>query len=88
MGNQFGLRCPSCEGTDEIDVRALVWIRLFEDGTDAYVSEDRNSEWGERSEAYCAACGFTGRIKEFVQQPRHEAVDQGNGHEGILPINR
>src|SRR5271166_3015060 len=83
MGNQFDLRCPSCDGTDEIDVQALVWIRLLEDGTDAYASEDGSSEWDQSSKAHCGDCGFFGRVKEFEQQPMHEGADIDH-HDGRI----
>jgi hypothetical protein len=62
--NQFAMRCPKCKGTDRIDVQALVYVRLVQDGTDADASKNGDHEWGAESAASCA-CGFHGEVCDF-----------------------
>ena len=33
LDNDFGMKCPKCGASDEIDVCADVWVRLCPDGT-------------------------------------------------------
>lgn len=62
--NQFSMRCPECKRTGGIDVRALVYVRLVRDGTDADASRNGDHEWDAESAASCA-CGFDGKARDF-----------------------
>lgn len=61
---QWGTICPSCLTDDALDVTASVAVRLTRDGTDAHASADGAHCWDSASKASCAACGWTGTIKE------------------------
>lgn len=65
MSNQFGYRCPACGKSDEIDVRAYVWIRLTANGTDADASGNGHHEWNSDSGAECGTCGYSGTVLDF-----------------------
>lgn len=63
------LRCPKCGASDQIDVCASVWVRIFEtDGeieTDADQAEDRGHDYSPDSQAWCIACGHHDELGEF-----------------------
>jgi len=65
MSNTFEMRCPKCGGEDQIDVQAAIWVRLTSDGTDADAAADTGHDWADDSRAVCAACDYTGRVKDF-----------------------
>jgi hypothetical protein len=65
MGNAFNLKCPRCGNTDKIDIRASVWIRVTDDGTDPDEAFDGSHEWGDKSEAKCNACNQHGKVHQF-----------------------
>ena len=65
MSNQFQMRCPKCKSADQIDIEAIVWVRLTEDGTDADASNDGGHTWDDGSAATCAACGCSGTVFDF-----------------------
>jgi hypothetical protein len=64
-GNDFGMKCPKCGASDEIDVCADVWVRLCPDGTDVTAAENGDHEWSDYSGAKCCACGFGGNVSDF-----------------------
>ena len=68
-GNQFGLRCPDCGRSDEIDIAATVWVRLCPEGTDVTAAENGDHEWENGSSAKCCACGHDGTVAEFGVKP-------------------
>ena len=68
-GNQFGLRCPDCGRSDEIDIAATVWVRLCPEGTDVTAAENGDHEWENSSSAKCCACGHDGTVAEFGVKP-------------------
>lgn len=44
LGNQFGLRCPTCLRGDDLRIVASTWVRLFPDGSES----DGDQEWEKR----------------------------------------
>jgi hypothetical protein len=64
-GNDFGMKCPKCGASDEIDVCADVWVRLCPDGADVTAAENGDTEWTDHSGAKCCACGFGGNVSDF-----------------------
>ncbi len=68
MANFFNLRCPHCRRDDAIDIQALVWIRIGEDGTDADESHSGDHEYTDESLARCDACAHEGPVTEFEQE--------------------
>ena len=58
------LKCPRCHQADEIDVWAMVWVRLTPVGTDADLSRVGDHEWDKRSPATCA-CGWEGLVRDL-----------------------
>ena len=65
MSNTFEMRCPKCGCEDQIDVQAAIRVRLTSDGTDADAAADGCHHWTDDSSATCAACDYTGTVKEF-----------------------
>ena len=61
----WGMACPKCGGSEEIDVCAYVWVRLCPDGTDDTAAENGDTEWTDHSGAKCRACGFGGNVSDF-----------------------
>jgi hypothetical protein len=57
--------CPKCGRDDQIDVAAMVWVRLFPDGTDQDEAQNTDTEFNQQSGAICAACGFNGNLGDF-----------------------
>jgi hypothetical protein len=68
-GNQFGLRCPDCGRSDEIDIAATVWVRLCPGGTDIFAAHNGDHEWEDGHSAKCCACGHDGTVAEFGVKP-------------------
>lgn len=62
--NQFDMTCPECGDDSEIEVAALVWVKLVHDGTEA----DGDHEWDDDSPCRCNACGFTGKVINFDEE--------------------
>jgi hypothetical protein len=69
MSNFLDLRCPRCRDQDHIDILALIWVRLTEDGTDADASDDGDHEWSGQSAAVCGACGHRATVQDFEPAP-------------------
>ncbi|MGD0973458.1 MAG: hypothetical protein ABR866_05180 [Candidatus Korobacteraceae bacterium] len=69
LDNTFGLRCPQCGASDQIDICADVWVRLCPDGADATAAENGDTEWTDHSGAKCCACGFGGNVSDFSTRP-------------------
>jgi hypothetical protein len=67
LGNQHNYLCPQCRNGDQLQVVVSVWADLTPDGT----SIDSNDEWDSDSLARCA-CGWNGRVKDFVALPEPE----------------
>jgi hypothetical protein len=75
LDNAYGMRCPDCRRSDEIDISAAVWVRLCSDGTDAAEAGNGDHEWDNDSAAVCHSCGHAGTVREFDagNQPRTNA---------------
>jgi hypothetical protein len=54
-----------CGDRDEIDITALVDVRVTDDGTDANLAGDTTHFWEGHSPAQCGTCGHTGEVHEF-----------------------
>lgn len=68
MSNCFDMKCPKCGGEDEIDIEAIVSVRLTSDGTDADGAADGDHFWDETSKASCGTCGHEATVKEFTPE--------------------
>lgn len=66
-GNDFGYSCPSCHGTEDLEVQVSVWRHLVVEGTD---DSDCNNDqdWDGDSLALCAACGWSGTVRDFEEK--------------------
>jgi len=69
LGNQFGLRCPECRMSDQLDIAATVWVRLCSDGTDITAAENGDHEWENTDPIKCCACGHSATVAEFEVTP-------------------
>ena len=65
MTNILDMRRPNCDGEDLIEIQALVWIGVCEDGTDADASQDGDQHYTPESSAECVACGHHGAVRSF-----------------------
>jgi hypothetical protein len=63
--HEFGLQCPKCKASHQIDVHASVWLRLSSDGTDPYEAKNQDHEWGDDNAAWCGSCDHTGTVRDF-----------------------
>lgn len=61
----WGLRCPGCGDSAEIDIAATVWVRLCPNGTDTALAPYGDHEWADDSAASCNACGYRGLVRDF-----------------------
>ena len=64
VSDVWQLICPDCEDDGALDIAATVWIRLFENGTDADAAQDGNHEWDQKSKCQCASCGWSGTVAD------------------------
>ena len=64
--NQYGMFCPSCGHSDEIDITANVDVRLTYDGTDADESADGSHNWDDDTPCSCANCGHSATVADFT----------------------
>lgn len=64
--NQYGMFCPSCGQSDEIDISATVDVRLTIDGTDADASSDGSHNWDDDTPCSCANCGHSATVADFT----------------------
>lgn len=73
--------CPKCGDADHIDIAAMLWVRLVQNGEDEYETDadradEQDHEWGSRSLAVCRDCGYSGRLARFeVHAPEPCPVD-------------
>lgn len=70
--DSHGICCPKCGSDDQIDVCASVWVRLCDDGTDAYESENGDQEWDDNSPCSCHVCDYYGTVGSFAINPDFE----------------
>ena len=61
-----GWRCPKCSQTDRFLVKVRTWMELLDDGTGMH----EDVQWTPRSACRCPACGFEGRVRQFLDQTR------------------
>lgn len=61
----WNMRCPKCKSDESIEISANVYVRLKPDGTDIFDTHNGDHEWDNDSTAYCAACGFSGTVRDF-----------------------
>ena len=67
LDNDFGMKCPHCGDSDQIDVAATVWVRLCRDGTDVFEPDNGDHEWTDFSAAHCGSCGHDGAVASFIK---------------------
>jgi hypothetical protein len=65
MGNRLNYRCPKCGGPDEIDIAAIVSVRLTRTDTEGDASNCGPEDWTGENAASCDACGYVGTVNEF-----------------------
>ena len=58
-------QCPKCFSTIDLDVAAVVWVRLTASGSDADEANDGTHEWDDTSAIQCHACDHDGKVAEF-----------------------
>ncbi len=51
-GNSYGMKCPHCGESNQIDVAATIWVRLCRGGTDIYEAANGDQEWNSNSATY------------------------------------
>ena len=66
----WGMACPKCDASDQIDICADIWVRLCPDGTDVAAAGSGDTEWTDHSGAKCCACGFAGNVSDFGKDRR------------------
>jgi hypothetical protein len=59
------MKCPKCRADNQIDITAMIDVRLTPTGTDADESEDGNHYWEDTYQAKCCQCGHRGTVKDF-----------------------
>ena len=71
MANRFNYRCPQCGSPDEIEICALVGVRLTGNGAEIAddVKDIDGSCWSSDNAAGCDACGYQGAVKDFASWP-------------------
>lgn len=62
VGNQFGYLCPECHKGDELSVAAVVWAKLYPDGSDV----EGDHEWDGNSAIVCG-CGWSGKVHKLLK---------------------
>lgn len=62
--NEFGMACPKCRHTDELDVTATIWVRLLHEGDAPFLAFNTDQHWGDDSACRCNHCGWIGTVKE------------------------
>jgi len=62
----WNMTCPECGDDDQIDIAAIVHVRLCINGTDVTEAENGDHHWDDNSEAKCCACGHVGTVAEFT----------------------
>ena len=60
------MQCPKCRADDQIDVTAMIDVRLTPDGSDVDEAEDGTHRWNRNSPAKCCRCGYEGIAGEFA----------------------
>ena len=67
MSNRFNYRCPHCGSSDQIEICAIVAVRLTANGAVIAnnVRDVDGSYWTAENAAGCDACGFNGAVKDF-----------------------
>jgi hypothetical protein len=69
MGNRFGYRCPKCGSPAQIEIDALVPVRLTSTGTEGDASNCGPDDWTDENGAGRSACGYSGTVKDFDKRP-------------------
>ena len=65
LDNEFGLQCPKCKASNQIDVAANIWVRLHRDGSDPYEARCQDHDWNQNSFAACHSCGHSATVWDF-----------------------
>jgi hypothetical protein len=85
--NQFGLFCPQCGASDQLDITATVKVRLTADGTDEDQAHNGGTghEWHDESPCTCLACDYDGTVAEF--EPAYQAEKKAIQDRLLHPAN-
>jgi hypothetical protein len=72
MGNEFGLKCPECGNTDDLNVECRAWVTVIgEHVLDPYERSNFAYEpfsgwhWESGDEAQCPTCGHKATVGRF-----------------------
>ena len=68
---EHGLRCPSCNNDEFLDVEVSIMVRLTEEGTRFLGC---NHEWHDGSKIRCNGCGWFGAVQEAKGADHDENV--------------
>lgn len=72
----WGYRCPECGSDTDIDVQALIAVRLQPDNeSDTTDARDQSWYWDNKSGASCV-CGFGGYLYEFIADEQDEEDEE------------
>lgn len=69
MANAFDMACPNCGDTTNLDIQALIWVRVTADGTDPDEARLHDHDWEDKSECYCDACDWAGKVRDTKKKP-------------------
>ena len=67
------MACPKCGSDEDIQVSAMIWITLTEDGTE---DNGGGTEWDNESLCVCGKCGHSAKVKDFECEPEDEEEEQ------------
>jgi predicted RNA-binding Zn-ribbon protein involved in translation (DUF1610 family) len=59
---EWEMACPKCGSDEDIQVSAMIWITLTEDGTE---DNGGDTEWDNESLCLCGKCGHSGIVRDF-----------------------
>ena len=66
--NIYGLICPSCGSGTLLQIQCTApWILLMHDGSYRVDYISAETRWTPESQAGCANCQWTGKVKDLVQ---------------------
>jgi Zn ribbon nucleic-acid-binding protein len=71
-GNEFGLRCPRCGNTDDLNIECRVWVTVY--GNQVQDPYERSNmayepfsgwQWGGKDGAQCPKCKHAATVADF-----------------------
>ena len=82
-----GVRCPKCSSDEKFDISAHTIATVTDSGTE----ETGDIEWNDDSECTCHACGYSGELRDFREDPEEiekETDDCDRLDSGMKPDER